>query len=511
LSTVIAKSHLSHAHTQSGYLPENFLPEFLDLVVWGHEHECLIEPRLNPEMSFYVMQPGSSVATSLMPGEAVPKQVSIFKVAGKEFHHEPVLLKTVRPFVMKEIVLAEERALKNIWKKDNNRAEITRHLVSIVEELIEEARQQWRDAQDPGAETDDENIPLPLIRLRVEYTAPDGGRFDCENPQRFSNRFSAKVANINDVVQFHRKKATQRRRGANEPEMPEESVMEQLSLDSVKVEKLVREFLSAQSLGILPHKTFDEAVGDFVDKDDRHAMEMYVSGSLVEAIQHMHGNQNVDEENDDMDDALGETKSYLERLHEEGKGRRKMKSRKLKPKPDTWDSDLDGDWEDQPAALVHTQSEGEAEEDEEEAPSKGAPARGRGRGRGGRAAAATTRKTVAAPKKAAAAPRGRGKKKVVEEEDNDESDIQMVNIDEDEDEDEDEIFVKPSKTTARNPPTKVATRRVVSPAIKATPARRAAATTKQSTLNFSQSTQRATQPSRASKPIEIVSCSRINY
>jgi double-strand break repair protein MRE11 len=31
-----------HAYSETGYLPENFLPEFLDLVIWGHEHECLI-------------------------------------------------------------------------------------------------------------------------------------------------------------------------------------------------------------------------------------------------------------------------------------------------------------------------------------------------------------------------------------------------------------------------------------------------------------------------------------
>ena len=121
-----------HAHTQTGYLPENFLPGFLDLVIWGHEHECLIEPRYNPEMNFHVMQPGSSVATSLMPGEAVSKQVAILKVTGKEFKTEPIRLKTVRPFIMREIVLAEERPLKNLWKKDNNRTEVTKHLMNVV-------------------------------------------------------------------------------------------------------------------------------------------------------------------------------------------------------------------------------------------------------------------------------------------------------------------------------------------------------------------------------------------
>jgi double-strand break repair protein MRE11 len=458
-------------------------------------------------MNFHVMQPGSSVATSLMPGEAVPKHVSILKVTGRDYKHEAVLLKTVRPFLMKEIVLAEERALKNIWKKDNNRTEITRHLVSIVDDLIEEAKQQWRDAQDPDMEIDDKDIPLPLIRLRVEYTAPDGGRFDCENPQRFSNRFAEKVANINDVVQFHRKKTAQRRRAADDPELPEDSVMEQLSLDSVKVEKLVREFLAAQSLGILPQAQFGEMVGEFVDKDDKHSMEMFVTQKLSEAIKSMYGDENVDDDN--VEEALPTAKSYLERLHEQGLGKTR-KNRTLKPKPDTWDSDLDGEWADQPAALIHSESEGEAEVDEEEAPVRGSTARGRGRGRGAKAATATTRKTTVATKKAAppSAPRGRGKKKIVEEEDEDESDVQMVTIEDDdeEEEEEDNIFVKPTKTAAKKPAAKVTTRQTASPIKKPAPARRAPAAVKQSTLNFSQSTQRTTQPSRASKPIEIVSC-----
>ncbi len=55
-------------------------------------------------------------------------------------------------------------------------------------------------------EDDDVEPPLPLIRLKVEYTAPEGGKFDCENPQRFSNRFIGRVANTNDVVYFWRKK-----------------------------------------------------------------------------------------------------------------------------------------------------------------------------------------------------------------------------------------------------------------------------------------------------------------
>ena len=161
------------------------------------------------------MQPGSSVATSLCPGEAVSKHVAIVSVTGREFKTENFRLKTVRPFVMKEIVLSGEKELKGLAKKENNRTQLTQYLVEIVENLIEEAKSEWLEVQEDEDEEDEEReIPLPLVRLRVEYSAPDGGKFDCENPQRFSNRFVGKVANVNDVVQFYRKKSGATRKSA---------------------------------------------------------------------------------------------------------------------------------------------------------------------------------------------------------------------------------------------------------------------------------------------------------
>lgn len=200
--------HQNHvAHTSTSYLPEHFLPEFLDLIVWGHEHECLIEPRFNPEMGFHVMQPGSSVATSLMPGEAVPKHVAILGITGKEFTCETIRLKSVRPFIMKEIVLAEEEEIKDkkLWRVRDNRNKVTDYLTKVIDGLIEEANQEWLDLQEEQEDVEGLEPPLPLVRLRVEYTAPDG-EFSMENPQRISNRYMGRVANVNDVVQFHRKK-----------------------------------------------------------------------------------------------------------------------------------------------------------------------------------------------------------------------------------------------------------------------------------------------------------------
>jgi len=157
-------------------------------------------------MNFQVIQPGSSVATSLMPGEAMEKHVAVLDITGKDFKQKNIRLKTVRPFVMKEIVLQDEKGMKALSKKHSNRTEITNHLQSVVEELIETAKSSWLEAQESEEPDEDNEIPLPLIRLRVEYTAPEGGKFELENPQRFSNRFIGRVANQNDIVQFHRKK-----------------------------------------------------------------------------------------------------------------------------------------------------------------------------------------------------------------------------------------------------------------------------------------------------------------
>jgi double-strand break repair protein MRE11 len=199
--------HQNHyAHTPTSYLPENMLPEFLDLVIWGHEHECLIDPQRNPETGFHVMQPGSSVATSLIPGEAVTKHVAILSITGRSFEVEKIPLKTVRPFVTREIILANDKRFKGLEKKQDNRQDITKRLMLIVEEMIEEANAAWQSIHGDSDMDEDEEQLLPLIRLKVEYTAPEGSKFEVENPQRFSNRFAGKVANQNDVVYFYRKK-----------------------------------------------------------------------------------------------------------------------------------------------------------------------------------------------------------------------------------------------------------------------------------------------------------------
>lgn len=492
-----------HAYTETSYLPEHFLPKFLDLVIWGHEHECLIEPRLNPDMKFKVMQPGSSVATSLVASEAVPKHVAIVSITGREFKSEPIRLKTVRPFIFKDFVLAEDKDAVKIAKKDEHKSELTRLLIAKVEELIEQAQADWLEAQEEGGvrEGDEETAepPLPLIRLRVDTTPPESGvKFDCENPQRFSNRFMEKVANTNDVIQFHQKKKVASRQNQKPSEVDPEVMSAMQGLDTIKVDKLVREFLAAQSLTILPQNYFGDAVSQYVDKDDRHAMEQFVESSLKLQMKLLVDTYDAanDEEGSDEDELATQIEKYriqIEDAFAKGTIKRTKSKARYKPKPATWDSDFDGEWEDQPGALLRPDEAEEAAGDSDASvmPPPKTAERGRGRGRGGRgAAAASTRKPAAAPKK----PMARGKKKVVDDDDDDE-DSDAVMLDDDGEDNSQSMFYtdntqangKSASTRGRKAATTTTRATRASPATKKVPARAAAAKGKQGTLSFTNS------------------------
>lgn len=62
-------------HGPQEFVPEGMFDDSIDLVVWGHEHDCRIVPEPVAGKNYYITQPGSSVATSLADGEALQKYV----------------------------------------------------------------------------------------------------------------------------------------------------------------------------------------------------------------------------------------------------------------------------------------------------------------------------------------------------------------------------------------------------------------------------------------------------
>jgi double-strand break repair protein MRE11 len=500
-----------HAYTESGYLPENFLPEFLDLIIWGHEHECKIEPETNTERGFKVIQPGSSVATSLCQPETEPKHVTILSITGKEFTHEPIRLKSVRPFVMKEVVLQEDRQMrKKGLEGGDNKVAVDRFCIEHVEELIKQANAEWLELQQENDEEPDEELvpPLPLIRLRVEYTAPEGGSYIIDNPQRFSARFADRVANTNDIIQYHRKKTAGIRKSKAAVEVPDADSMAQLNMDAIKIDELVKEFLTAQNLTILPQSAFGDAVQQFVQKDDKHAMEEFIMTTMGDQVDHLVNNDGDMEDENAIAEMMEELKNKWEQKFEKG-DRMARKRINRKPKPDEWDSEFDGHWEDDPDSIIRDDQDQDAmdvDDDDDDAdsaaPSRATAARGRGtraRGRGGRTAAAgTTRKPAAATKKAAtkAPAKGRGKKKAAtpSDEEEEEEANEVINLDDDDDEEEG-LFMTQESAPPKRAPAKRTT--AASTASKTTTTRKAAPS-RQTQLSFNSQTPAASsRPSRA--------------
>jgi double-strand break repair protein MRE11 len=213
------------------------------------------------------------------------RHVGLLSITGKDFHLEKIRLKTVRPFIMREITLSE---VPRFAKKasDKGKEAVLAYLREQVEECIAEAKVQWTESQSPDTETEP---PLPLVRLRVEYTGP----FEVENPQRFSNKFVGKVANTTDVVQFYRKKrgTNAAKRAATTMDLPEdvregeEAEGDEEAGKVIRVEDLVREFLNAQTLSVLEETGLGMAVENFVDKDDKRALQDFVEDTLKEHVE----------------------------------------------------------------------------------------------------------------------------------------------------------------------------------------------------------------------------------
>ena len=65
---------------------------------------------------YFITQPGSTVATSLIEGEACKKHCGVLDIRGNEFRLEPLPMKKVRPFKMNEIYLNELPELDTIGK-----------------------------------------------------------------------------------------------------------------------------------------------------------------------------------------------------------------------------------------------------------------------------------------------------------------------------------------------------------------------------------------------------------
>jgi double-strand break repair protein MRE11 len=222
--------------------------------------------------TFRITQPGSSVATSLVPGEAARKKIGILDIKGKNFRLHPVPLTQVRSFVISELSLREHRM--NLDPEDPKvDAKVNQLLEEEVQLLLlgarDNAKDVLREARAAGSDAGDENSTIKyklqrphevLVRIRVDHSG-----FSALNNHRFGAKFVGEVANPNDILLFHRKKdpklASAVKKQGIKPIAPEE-------LERTNMEDLVREHLTAPEgkLQLLGENDLSEALEEYVDK-----------------------------------------------------------------------------------------------------------------------------------------------------------------------------------------------------------------------------------------------------
>jgi double-strand break repair protein MRE11 len=196
-------------------IKEDMIPDWMDFICWGHEHECDIEVTESVVGTFRISQPGSSVATSLVEGESMRKKIGILDIREGQFRLTAIPLTQVRSFVLGTVRLADVPRLDPDDPKVDTK--VSKLLEEKVRVLIHDAREKRRellvDAEDGGnvlakyynnASNDDSvdgmaGMPLKhtlhkedevLVRLKVDHTG-----FAAVNNQRFGAKFVGESAN----------------------------------------------------------------------------------------------------------------------------------------------------------------------------------------------------------------------------------------------------------------------------------------------------------------------------
>uniref|UniRef100_A0A8C5K759 Double-strand break repair protein n=1 Tax=Jaculus jaculus TaxID=51337 RepID=A0A8C5K759_JACJA len=372
---VIHQNRSKHGNTN--FIPEQFLDDFIDLVIWGHEHECKIGPTKNEQQLFYISQPGSSVVTSLSPGEAVKKHVGLLRVKGRKMNMEKIPLCTVRQFIMDDVILANH---PQIFNPDNPK--VTQAIQSFclekIEEMLESAeRERIGNSRQPEK---------PLIRLRVDYS----GGFEPFNVLRFSQKFVDRVANPKDVIHFFRHREQKVKTG-EEIDFGKLIPKPHSEGATLRVEDLVKQYFQTAEknvqLSLLTERGMGEAVQEFVDKEEKDAIEELVKYQL-EKTQRFLKERHIDALEDKIDEEVRRFReSRQKNTNEEDDEVREAMNRARALRSQSENSAFNTD--DSMSIDLEEPTAGDSDDSLSAAPSRG---RGRGRGRrGGRGQSSVSR------------------------------------------------------------------------------------------------------------------------
>jgi double-strand break repair protein MRE11 len=209
-------------HRGKSYIAEGMLKGGMDIIIWGHEHESRPHPEYNEKMKFHVIQPGSTVQTSLSESEAGDKHCILLRVRGQEWSSIAIKVERARQFVFRRI------------KAGGTAAE--RAVIANLREMVAERRGE----------------KLPLVRLRVELE----GSGDVIVQRRLTEAFRNAVANPGEMLRIKR----ERRKG---------KVLVEDGLSKKRAHCFLEEVHDAK---VLPGFVFTKSIAECIERGDKNAI-----------------------------------------------------------------------------------------------------------------------------------------------------------------------------------------------------------------------------------------------
>ncbi|AYU80079.1 putative endo/exonuclease Mre11 [Leishmania infantum JPCM5] len=163
----------------------------MDLVIWGNEHEQLMVPQ--PADGFDVVQPGSTIMTSLSAQECNPKQYGILEVRGTSYRLTPYTLRSVRPVVRRTVELRQD------LPDGRTLDAVETFLHNVMSDMISEAEEHVSHIPDDVLAFHP-NLKYPLIRLAVDFTDVTSAPYPQPNFNRFGQQYMDVVANPGELL-----------------------------------------------------------------------------------------------------------------------------------------------------------------------------------------------------------------------------------------------------------------------------------------------------------------------
>ncbi|KAK7195944.1 endo/exonuclease Mre11 [Novymonas esmeraldas] len=259
------------AASKNGIL-ESMLAGFgMDLVLWGNEHEQLMVPQ--PADGFDVVQPGSTVMTSLSAQECNPKQYGILEVRGTSYRLTPYPLRSVRPVVRRTVELREE------LPDGRTLDAVETYLHGVMRDMIGEAEELVRRIPDEVLHFHP-NLKYPLVRLAVDFTDVSSAPYPQPNFNRFGQQYMDVVANPGELLRPVKPKPERRaeallwRGGAGAAGGPVVPAVPQLNTLDIRAKVAdVFNHNTKNACTLLSESELSAAVYAFAEKGERDAID----------------------------------------------------------------------------------------------------------------------------------------------------------------------------------------------------------------------------------------------